>query len=113
MPRISKTVPPARPVPMLTDEEEAALQAAIADDPDARELTDDELAQMRPARDALPPSLYAALTKRGRPKAEAKAVQVTLRVPPDVLEAFKAGGPGWQTRMNEALAKAAKKMRAA
>ncbi|GJD34209.1 BrnA antitoxin family protein [Methylobacterium aerolatum] len=113
MPRSAKTTRPARTVPMLTDDEEAALQAAIADDPDAREATDAELAQMRPAREALPPALYAALTKRGRPKAEAKAVQVTLRVPPDVLDAFKASGPGWQTRMNEALAKAAKKLRAA
>lgn len=87
--------------------------AAITDDPDARELTNSELAQMLPARDMLPPALYAALTKRGRPNAEAKAVRVTLRVPPDVLDAFKAGGPGCQTRLSEPLAKAAKKMRAA
>lgn len=50
--------------PLLTDEEEAALQAAIAADPDAAELTDAQLARMRPAREALPPSLYAALTRR-------------------------------------------------
>ena len=30
-----------------------------------------------------------------------------LRLDPDVVERFKADGEGWQTRMNEALRKAA------
>ncbi|MGC5781615.1 hypothetical protein [Methylobacterium sp. NFXW15] len=54
-------------IPLLSDQEEAALQAAIAQDPDNPELTDEQIAQMRPAREALPPALYAALTRR-RPK---------------------------------------------
>ena len=58
---------------------------------------------MRPASEVLPQGLFQALTKRGRPPAENKAVQVTLRVPPAVLDGYKAGGPGWQTRMNDAL----------
>lgn len=29
--------------------------------------------------------------------------QVTLRLDPDVLAKFRATGPGWQTRVNEAL----------
>jgi uncharacterized protein (DUF4415 family) len=29
--------------------------------------------------------------------------QIALRVDADVLERYKAGGPGWQTRMNAAL----------
>jgi uncharacterized protein (DUF4415 family) len=52
---------------MLDAAQEAELQARIAVEPDARELTDDELARMRPAREALPPALYAALTRRDRP----------------------------------------------
>jgi uncharacterized protein (DUF4415 family) len=28
---------------------------------------------------------------------------VSLRIDPDVLEAYKATGKGWQSRMNEAL----------
>ncbi|WP_407520626.1 hypothetical protein [Methylobacterium oryzisoli] len=60
-----------RPVRFLTDEEEARLQARIAQDPDNPEATDAELGQMRPAREVLPPTLYAALIGRGgRPKAE-------------------------------------------
>ncbi|KQQ83635.1 hypothetical protein [Aureimonas sp. Leaf324] len=51
-----------KPIPLLTDEEEARIQAGIAADPDNPELTDEELAAMRPAKDVLPPSLYAALT---------------------------------------------------
>lgn len=43
----------------------------------------------------------------GRPplREEAKR-QVTLRLDPDVIERFRADGPGWQGRMNAALRKA-------
>ncbi|WP_244480616.1 BrnA antitoxin family protein [Methylobacterium sp. Leaf399] len=30
-----------------------------------------------------------------------------------MIEAYKATGPGWQTRMNEALVEAARKLKAA
>jgi uncharacterized protein (DUF4415 family) len=30
---------------------------------------------------------------------------ISLRLPPDVIERWKATGPGWQTRMAEKLAK--------
>ena len=43
----------------------------------------------------------------GRPRLPDAKVQTTLRLDPDVLDAFKADGPGWQTRMNAALRKAA------
>jgi uncharacterized protein (DUF4415 family) len=33
-------------------------------------------------------------------------VPVTLRLDRDIVEAFKARGPGWQTRMNAALREA-------
>jgi uncharacterized protein (DUF4415 family) len=39
---------------------------------------------------------------RGSQKAPLK-VSTTLRLPPEVLAYFKAGGPGWQTRIGEAL----------
>ena len=41
--------------------------------------------------------------KRGRPHAIAPKVSTTIRFDPDVLEAFKAGGPGWQSRINAVL----------
>jgi uncharacterized protein (DUF4415 family) len=96
-----------KPLPEISDDEEAAIQAGIARDPDNPELTDDQLAQMRPARDVLPPELYRTLVSRGRgrPRADPslKKVVVKLRIDPDVLSAFKAKGPGWQTRMSAAL----------
>jgi uncharacterized protein (DUF4415 family) len=41
--------------------------------------------------------------RRGRPVAERRKAQVSLRLDPDVIEAFRDTGPGWQTRMNQAL----------
>ena len=32
-----------------------------------------------------------------------RAIQIALRIPPDVLARWKAGGPGWQTRMVQRL----------
>ncbi|MBD3733433.1 MAG: BrnA antitoxin family protein [Sphingopyxis sp.] len=43
--------------------------------------------------------------KRGRPAGTltSEKVSVSIRIDRDVLEYFKAGGPGWQTRINETL----------
>ena len=49
----------------------------------------------------------AARVQRGRPKSSAPKISTTLRLDPEVLAAFKSTGPGWQSRMNEALRKAA------
>lgn len=44
------------------------------------------------------------LTKRGRPPIGSQPKeQVTLRLPVEVLDYFKADGPGWQTRVSEVL----------
>ncbi len=40
--------------------------------------------------------------KRGRPPGSNKE-STTVRFDRDVLDAFRAAGPGWQTRMNAAL----------
>lgn len=45
--------------------------------------------------------------QRGRPKELEPKVQTTIRLDADVVAAFKADGPGWQSRMNAALRKAA------
>ncbi|MBC8130215.1 MAG: BrnA antitoxin family protein [Rhizobiaceae bacterium] len=46
------------------------------------------------------------LVRRGRPPSAAPKRQVTLRLSPEVLDHFKAGGAGWQTRIDETLKKA-------
>lgn len=44
------------------------------------------------------------LTRRGRPPVgDAPKQQVTLRLPRPVIEHFKAGGAGWQTRISRTL----------
>ena len=54
---------------------------------------------IRPAR--------GTLTRMGRPPlGDAVKKQVTLRLDSDVVAAFRAGGAGWQSRMNEVLRKA-------
>lgn len=40
---------------------------------------------------------------RGRPAGSGNKEQVSIRFDNDVLAAFRAAGPGWQTRMNAAL----------
>jgi uncharacterized protein (DUF4415 family) len=47
------------------------------------------------------------LVRRGRPPTGERAKEaVKLRISPDVLEYFRSGGPGWQTRINAALERA-------
>ena len=48
------------------------------------------------------------IRKGGRPRlpASARKRRITLMLDPDVVEHFKAGGRGWQTRINAALRKA-------
>lgn len=45
------------------------------------------------------------LVSRGReqPKGSGVKTPVTARFDTDIVDAFKATGPGWQTRMNDAL----------
>jgi len=74
---------------MPTPEEDAAINAGIAADPDTYELSKAEMAQLK--------------RRGGRPRLDSPKVQLTVRYDQDVVEAFKAGGPGWQTRMNDAL----------
>lgn len=74
---------------------------------EVRELDEEEFRSMRPAAEVLPPELMAVLKKRrpgqrGPGKAAARKM-VTLRIKPAVLDAYKATGPGWQTRMAEVL----------
>lgn len=78
-----------------------ADMAAVSDNP---EWTEDDFKNARPFAEAFP---EIARKLRGRPKADAPKQQVTLRLDADVLDHFRAGGPGWQSRINDDLRKAA------
>ena len=79
-------------------------------DDDNPEWTDADFARARPGAEVLPPNVVAAVRRGGRPKGSTTSQKqvVTLRLDRDVVARFKEGGPGWQTRVNEALRKAAK-----
>ena len=93
---------------MPTPQEDTAINTGIAADPDARELDRDWFKSARPARDVLPELIgkqaaESLLKKRGRPPGENNKVATNVRYDRDLVEAFKATGEGWQTRMNDAL----------
>ena len=48
----------------------------------------------------------AAVKKGGRPLSSNPRKLISLRLPVDVIERWKATGPGWQTRMAERLSQA-------
>ncbi|MCE8014338.1 BrnA antitoxin family protein [Billgrantia desiderata] len=66
------------------------------DPDDAPELTDDFFEHADEYRGK-------TLVRRGRPRSNSPKRQVTLRLDEEIIESFKASGPGWQTRMNQAL----------
>ncbi|WP_367155379.1 BrnA antitoxin family protein [Methylomonas sp. HYX-M1] len=76
---------------------------------EVRELTEEDFKHFRPASEVLPEIFGAELAaemlkpKGGRPRKETPKVFTGIRLDADVLEAFKASGRGWQTRMNDAL----------
>ena len=71
-----------------TPAEDAAIAAGIAADPDTYEVSATEFKQMR---------------RPGRPLGSGTKTQITLRLDTDLVEKFKATGPGWQTNINAAL----------
>lgn len=91
-----------------------ARKTSVTLDDDAPELTEAELAEMRPAREVMNAEQFAAVTsvRRGRPKAKTHKVPVTIRLDPEVVETYRATGDGWQTRMNECLSRGAERIRA-
>jgi uncharacterized protein (DUF4415 family) len=47
----------------------------------------------------------AVLKRRGRPRSANPRKLISIRLPADVIERWRATGPGWQTRMAERLSK--------
>ena len=78
-------------------------------DEDNPEWTKEDLATAQPASEVLPLLIGETATQellrrgRGRPQKRDKKVNQTLRLDPDVLEAFRQEGSGWQARINDVL----------
>lgn len=87
-----------------------ALPDPIIDDENP-EWTAEDFARAQRPEDVWSPEMLALFPNtlarvRGKGKKPAK-VPTYIRLSPDVLEHFKAGGPGWQTRIDETLRAAA------
>ena len=89
------------------------LSDAPIDDEDNPEWTDEDFERAQFVED-LPPDLRVAIlkafpkTKLLGPQKAPKKIPVSIRLSPEVVEYFKAGGPGWQRRIDEALKRIAK-----
>ena len=77
----------------------------VSDNP---EWTEEDFKNARPFAEVFPELAESIQRSRGRPAVEQPKRQISLRLDPDVIDAFKATGKGWQGRINEALRKAAK-----
>jgi len=73
------------------------------------EWTAEDFRRAKPAAEVLP-ELFGAQSaaemlqpKRGRPASANPKAHVNLRLDAEVVDAFRASGPGWQTRLNAAL----------
>lgn len=76
-----------------TEAEDREIAAGIALDPDAAP----------DFGDGVPPGFRLV----GRPRSVNPKEALNIRLDSDVLDHFRATGPGWQTRINAALRKAA------
>jgi uncharacterized protein (DUF4415 family) len=78
-------------------------------DDDSPEWTREDFAKARPAAQVLPEFIGEKATQellrrsRGRPPKAGRKVNQTLRLDPDIVEAFRQEGSGWQARINKIL----------
>lgn len=76
----------------------------IDKDGKVRELSAEEMLLFKPAHEVLPPVLQKTLGLRVRgPQKAPPKVSTAIRLSPEVIQAFRAGGDGWQTRIDVAL----------
>jgi uncharacterized protein (DUF4415 family) len=59
-------------------------------------------------KDLKPGELARLVSKRGPQKTPTK-IPVSIRLSPEVVKHFKSKGPGWQSRIDDALRKIARK----
>ena len=70
------------------------------------EWTKEDFARARPASEVVPEIVAAWRRSRG-PQRRPTTKLISLRLDPDVIDHFRARGPGWQARINSALRKVA------
>jgi uncharacterized protein (DUF4415 family) len=61
-------------------------------------------------REQLPPDIQLMLPRRRGPQSSPTKVPVTIRLSRDVVEALRSTGEGWQTRADDMLRQAMKRL---
>jgi uncharacterized protein (DUF4415 family) len=79
----------------------------LAEVSDSPELTDQDFARAKPFAEALPELAKSIRKGRGPNRAPTKKL-VSLRLSREVIDHYKSQGPGWQSRIDETLRKAAR-----
>ena len=74
------------------------------DDADSPELTDAELAEMRPFAEVFP-DLAASIRHKREAGQDSTTRLISLRLSGEVIDKYKAGGAGWQSRIDTDLRK--------
>ena len=73
---------------------------AVTDNP---EWTHEDFARARPLSEAMP-DLHAGILETIRKRGPVRTkTPVSIRLDDDLVEKLRASGPGWQSRVNEAL----------
>ena len=68
--------------------------------------SEEDFRNARPFAEVFPELAEGIRRSRGRPALDNPKKQVTLRLDSDVVAQLRAGGPGWQSRINDILRKA-------
>jgi len=97
-----------RSLAQISDEEDRKLTQAAAADPDNPIIDEPIFERMRPAAETAPEIVRRARGQRGAQKSKPVKTLISLRLDPDVVQHFRRGGRGWQSRINQALRKAVK-----
>lgn len=90
----------------ISDKVIRTAQESEVFDRDNPEWTEDDFSRAGAPHEVLPASVLKAFPRTRGPQVASKKIPVSIRLSPEVVERFKADGPGWQSRIDEVLKKA-------
>ena len=82
------------------------MSRKVTFDEENPEWTDEDFRQAKAPHEILSPEILKSFPRTRGPQVAPRKIAVSIRLSPEVIERFKAGGPGWQSRINEVLKKA-------
>jgi uncharacterized protein (DUF4415 family) len=82
------------------------MSRKIVFDDENPEWTEGDFKKARPPHEVLSSEVLKAFPRTRGPQSEPKKIPVSIRLTAEVVERFKAEGPGWQSRIDAVLKKA-------